>query len=382
MTARYHTLIIGAGVMGLGIAYQLARRGVTNVLVVDRDYLTGGASGRNGGGLRQQWATEDNIELMLESMTLFREMTRELGVNVWLRQGGYLFLLDRPEDVEAFTRSTQLQNRHGLATRMISPREAERIAPGLSSEGLLAAAWNPSDAVVFPWSVLWGYAEALAAAGITILSRTAVTALEVKGDRIAAVVTDKGTFEADWVVNAAGAWGCEVALLAGIHCPNQPVRHEIFASEPLKPWLDPMVVHFASGLYFSQSMRGELIAGITVPSHRPGQYTSGSSYQFLSLIGRHLVRFMPRLANLRILRQWSGPYDLTPDNKPIVGPVAGAENFVQVHGFAGHGFMMAPVVARIVAEWLAEGKDHPIFEHYRLDRFEKGGGEKEAFIIG
>ncbi len=382
MSRRYHTLIIGSGVIGLGIAWRLAKLGVTNVLVVDRDYLTGGASGRNGGGLRQQWSSEDNIELMLESMRLFEAMTHELRLNVWLRQGGYLFLLDDREQVEAFTKSTEMQNRHGLATRMLSPREAERHAPGLRSNGILAAAWNPSDAVVFPWSVIWGYAEACKASGIPILSRTNVSALEVKGNRVASVVTNRGTFEADFVVNAAGAWGADVAALAGIACPNQAVRHEILATEPLKPWLDPMVVHFSSGLYFSQSMRGELIAGITVPSHKPGQYTSGSSYEFLSTLGRQMLRFMPQLGNLRILRQWSGPYDLTPDNRPILGPVQGAENFIQVHGFAGHGFMMAPVVTKIVAEWLAGGKHHPVFDHYRLERFEKGETEKESFIIG
>lgn len=382
MSPRCHTLIIGAGIMGLGIAWRLARLGVTNLIVLERGYLSAGASGRNGGGLRQQWSTEDNIELMLENMRLFKEMTRELGVNVWLRQGGYLFLLDRPEEVEAFTKSAALQNRHGLPTRVLSPREAQTLVPGLRTEGILAAAWNPSDAVIFPWSVLWGYAEALRGYGIPILERTTVTGLEQSGERITTVVTDRGDFQADFVVNAAGAWGAEIARLAGVECPNQAVRHEILATEPLKPWLDPMVVHFGSGLYFSQSMRGELIAGITVPGHRPGEYTSASSWEFVALISRSLLRFLPQLGTLRILRQWAGPYDLTPDNKPILGPVPGGENFIQVHGFAGHGFMMAPVICKLVAEWLVEGRTHPVFEQYRLERFKAGGAPREAFIIG
>ena len=381
MPERFHTLIIGGGVMGLGIAYRLMRAGVSNVLVLDKSYLTGGASGRNGGGVRQQWATEDNIELMTRSMRLFRDMTHELGINIFMRQGGYLFLLDDEKQVEAFTDSTRLQNAHGLPTRMVAPGEAAKIAPGLATDGILAAAYNPSDAVLFPWPVIWGYAEACRAMGVSLMQRTRVLDLETRGDRISAVVTDRGTFSADWVVNAAGAWSPEVAAMAGVSLPNQPVRHEILASEPIKPWLDPMVVHFSSGLYFSQSMRGELITGISVPSHQPGDLSATSSYAFLRRISRHLLRFMPHLGNLRILRQWAGPYDLTPDNRPILGP-AGYGNFIQVHGFAGHGFMISPAIVQIVAEYIAHGTSHPFIERHALSRFEKGLAEKESFIIG
>jgi len=381
MPERLHTIIIGGGVMGLGIAHRLTDAGISNVLVVDKSYLTGGASGRNGGGVRQQWATEDNIELMIESMQLFREMTRKLCTNVFLRQGGYLFLLDDEEEVAAFTESTALQNRHGLPTRMVSPAEASRLAPGLATKGIRAAAYNPSDAVVFPWPVIWGYAEACRARGVRILQRTHVQALETGGDRITAVVTDAGTFSADWVVNAAGAWSPEIAAMAGVSLPNRPVRHEILATEPLKPWLDPMVVHFSSGLYFSQSMRGELITGMNLPSHEPGDLSARSSYEFLRRISRQLLRFMPRLAPLRVLRQWAGPYDLTPDNRPILGP-AGYANFIQVHGFAGHGLMISPAIVRIVADYLARGTWHPTLEHHALSRFAQGPTEKESFIIG
>jgi heterotetrameric sarcosine oxidase beta subunit len=382
MNERYGTIIIGAGVMGLGLAYQMARAGCNDILVIDKGYLTSGASGRNGGGLRQQWATRDNIELMIESMRLFRDMTSELGINVWLREDGYLFLLEKQEEVDEFNHSSSLQNELGLPTRLLTPKEAQRIVPGLNTNGITAAAHNPSDATIFPWPVIWGYSEAVRKLGVTILTRTPVTSLETSGNRITSVATDKGTFTADRFVNAAGAWGAQLASLVGIHCPNQPMRHEIFAGEPLKPFLDPMLVHFGSGLYMSQSMRGELIAGIKIDSHQPGEFSSASSWEFLTTISRAILRLLPELRDYRIMRQWAGLYDMTPDNKPIFGPVPEFDNFIQVHGFAGHGFMMAPATTRILADWMVKGIDHQIFDTWSIKRFDQDTSEKESFIIG
>src|SRR4029077_15392 len=153
---RAEVVIIGAGIMGLSIAYHLARLGVTDVSVVDQGYLCGGASGRNGGGIRAQWSSEANVRLMLESIRMCRDFAAEMKINVWLRQGGYLFLARTPEVLGSLEKSVALQNECGLPTRILSAEQARRIVPELDASGVLAASYNPEDGVVFPWPFVWG----------------------------------------------------------------------------------------------------------------------------------------------------------------------------------------------------------------------------------
>ena len=161
-------VVIGAGIMGLSIAYHLARRGTTNVLVVDRGYLCGGASGRNGGGIRAQWSSEANVRLMQESIRMCQDFASEFKINVWLRQGGYLFLARSEERRRALEASCKLQRECGLTTQMLSPREAQKIVPELDTDGIVAASFNPDDGVVFPWPFVWGYAEGARRCGVEI----------------------------------------------------------------------------------------------------------------------------------------------------------------------------------------------------------------------
>ena len=165
LPARAEVVIVGGGVVGLAIAYNLARRGLEDVVVIERGYLAEGASGRNGGGVRQQWSTELNIRLMQESVELCRRFAVDLGVNVWFRQGGYLFLARTPEEVARLERNIALQNRCGVATRMLEPRGAQEIVPELDLTGIVAAAYNPTDGILFPWPFLWGYARQAAQLG-------------------------------------------------------------------------------------------------------------------------------------------------------------------------------------------------------------------------
>jgi heterotetrameric sarcosine oxidase beta subunit len=374
-------LIIGGGIMGLAIAYHLARRGVTDVVVVDRSYLAAGASGRNGGGVRMQWSTEMNIRLMQESVDLCKGFAGELGVNVWLRQGGYLFLARSRAERARMEKNVALQNRHGVPTRMLLPAEARDIVPDLDVSSVEAACYNPRDGIIFPWPFLWGYANQAAARGVELHTFTGVTAIEPRA-RDFRVHTTKGEVRAQRIVNACGAWSPELARLVGVTLPNHPHRHEILSTEPLKPFLGPMVSVLSSGLYFSQSMRGEIVTGITVEDEEDGTVKMGSRLKFLTTLARELVRVMPRLAAVKILRQWAGPYDVSPDGNPIVGEPEAVPRFYLACGFVGHGFMMAPVVGKYYAEWLSGGPRHPFFDRWRLARFAEGKLEREEMIIG
>jgi sarcosine oxidase subunit beta len=378
--ARADVVIVGGGIMGLALAYHLARRGVTDVAVLERGYLNAGASGRNGGGVRTQWTTPTLIRLGKRSLELIARFATELGVNVWLRRGGYLFLAPAAAQAAWLERNQRVHEANGLRTRMLSPDAAQEIVPELDASRFVAAAYNPDDGTVFPWPFLWGYAAGAEALGAKVLTFTGVTGFEAHGGRICAVVTDRGRVACDTVVNAAGAWSKEVAALAGVALPNRPTRHEILVSEPMKPWLDPLVSVLGSGLYFSQSQRGELVGGMGDPGEPEG-LAAGSTLRFLARFARAITACAPVTGGLRVVRQWAGAYDVTPDNSPILG-AAGFGNFLQLNGFVGHGFMMAPAVTELMAGWMAGDRPDPIFERYTVERFARGETVREDFIIG
>src|ERR1700727_668185 len=193
MRDKAEVVIVGAGIMGLAIAYNLARtHGITDVTVVDRTYLCGGASGRNGGGVRAQFSSEENIRLMQESIRLCRDFAHEMKINVWFRQGGYLFLVRSEAGRRTRERSVAVQTGCGPGTRILPPREARRVVPELALEGVVAASYNPEDGVVFPWPFVWGYAHGAQKLGVEIATFTDVQGFRTTGKRIDAVITDKG----------------------------------------------------------------------------------------------------------------------------------------------------------------------------------------------
>lgn len=382
MRTRSEIVIVGGGIQGLAIAYHLAKdHGLRDVLVCEASYLCSGASGRNGGGIRAQWSSEVNIRLMQESLRLCKAFAQEHRINTWFRQGGYLFLARDPATCETLAQSVKLQNECGVSTRLLELREVTRIVPELSLDGVVAASYNPDDAVVFPWPFVWGYAEGARALGVEVAPFTEVLDIELSAGRVSAVETTRGRVATSCVINATGAHSPALAAKVGIELPNQPHRHEICSSEPLKPWLGPLVADLSNGLYFSQSTRGEIVGGVSNERVPPGA-NQDSSNRFLSLYARALVRVIPRMADAKILRQWSGLYDLTPDRNPIVGSVDGVGGFHLVCGFMGHGFMMAPVMGKLMAHHVATGERQPLFDQWNLRRFREGRLLSEGMIIG
>ncbi|MFI5301181.1 MAG: NAD(P)/FAD-dependent oxidoreductase, partial [Polyangiales bacterium] len=303
-------VVVGGGIMGLSIAYNLALRGVRDVVVVDRSYLCGGASGRNGGGVRAQWSSAQNVQLMRQSIKICSDFASKMKINVWFRQGGYLFIARSEDKRLALEASAKLQRENGLRTEVLTAREVTKIVPELDVDGahggksILSATFNPDDGVVFPWPFVWGYAQAAAKHGVEIHTHTTVLGFDLAHDgqskrRIRAVETNKGVIATGMVINAAGAWSPEVARLAGVELPNHPHRHEICSSEPLKPWLRPLVADLDSGLYFSQSMRGEIVGGIS-NDRVPDGINQESSARFLGLYSRALTELVPTLGAVKI----------------------------------------------------------------------------------
>jgi len=373
-------VIIGAGVTGAALAYELARRGIRDVLIFERKFPCSGASGRCGGGIRQQFTTPHNIRLAMESVNRYETLSEELGVDIEFIQGGYLILAETEEEREAQRKAVALQNELGLPSRLLTPREAKEVLPLLDETTIVSATYCPTDAHANPFRVVEGYLTRARDRGVVLEKFTEVVDLEVKEGRIVRVRTSRGDVAPGTVVNAAGAWSREIARMAGVELPNQPIRHEIAITEPVEFFMDVMVISIHNGIYFSQTKEGQIIGGIGDPEEKPG-YNISSSLRFLRRYARELLRYVPALGQLSVLRQWAGLYDVTPDAQPVLGPTPGLENFIQANGYSGHGFMIAPAVARHLADYIEKGIVSEILEKLSLERF-KEEIRGEAFVVG
>lgn len=382
MKSSYDCVIVGAGVSGLTIGYELCLRGMTNILIVEKSYIGSGASGRNGGGVRAQWTTKENIQLAKESIESFRRLSRELGYNIWFRQGGYLFLAEDEQQVEILRNNVRFHNENGIATRFLERNELTDVVPGLNREEFLAGAFNPKDGTLFPYPLLWGYRDRILEMGAQIMTMTEVKGIEVMNGNIASIKTSSGTVSTEKVVDAAGERSGRIGELAGVRVPVVPYRHEIMVTEPLRPFLDPMLVTMTNKLYMSQSIRGELIGGISDPKETPDQSWS-SSMEFARRMSKEILRLFPTIGAARMMRQWAGSYDVSPDNSPILGSVDSPNGFYLACGYSGHGLMISPKVGKMMAELIANGRRDPLLSHYELSRFEKTEGpRKETLVIG
>lgn len=345
----YRTVVVGAGIVGLFTAYHLARAGGGPILVVDRGFLSSGASGRNGGGIRQQWETRGTVRLARESVQAYRRFGLEFGYNIWFRQSGYLFLAENEGELARLRAVHALVVSEGLPSKVLDTDGVARLVDGIAPGAAVGGTYLASDGTLYPFPAVWGVYEAIRSLGVEVAFGVEARGVEVRDGRVAGLLTSKGPVGTSTVVNAAGGWSGDLSRRAGLDVPNVATRHEILATEAMKPFLDPMVVRVSDGLYFSQSMRGEVIGGLTLP-HRPGTSRGvGSSAAFLTTMARALVSLLPRLGSVGVLRAWSGFYDDTPDGFPVIGEDPRLPGFVHGNGFGGHGFMLAPATARRIA---------------------------------
>jgi len=347
--SEYSVAIVGAGIIGLYTAYHLARAGVGRILVVDRGFLSSGASGRNGGGVRQQWETRATVRLARESVEAFRRFGREFGYNIWFRQSGYLFLAETEAELARLRPVHDLVRSEGLPSRVLDAEAVGKLVDGLAPGAVVGGTYLATDGTLYPFPAVWGLYEAVRSLGVEVALGVEVRGVETRDGKVRGLATAGGSIVAPRVVNAAGGWSGDLSRAAGLNVPNHATRHEILATEPMKPFLDPMVVRPSDGLYFSQTMRGEIVGGLTLP-HRPGtgQGMSNSS-AFLPRMAAALSRLIPRLGALGVLRAWSGFYDDTPDGFPVLGEDPRLPGFYHADGFGGHGFMLAPSATRRVA---------------------------------
>ncbi len=375
-------VIIGGGITGCSIAYNLARRGCRNVVVVERQYLAAGATGRCGAGVRQQWGTEMNCRLAKASVEFFERMNEELEYtrDVEFKQGGYLILAYTEKQLEQFKKNVALQNSLGIPSKLISPEEARRIVPHLNTEGLLGATFCGTDGHANPFHATQAYADAARRLGVKIYTYTEVTGIKVAGGRVQAVVTDKGEIATPVVVNAAGPYSAVVGRMAGLELPIYPERHQILVTEPVEPMQGPMVISFHHHLYCQQTPHGSFIMGVGDPNE-PQSFNIHSSWQFLEEMAKQATWLLPVTRHLRVVRQWAGLYTMTQDRQPILGGHPELEGFYMAIGFSGHGFMIAPMTGQLMAELILGQKLSLPIDRLDVGRFARGELVLEPSVV-
>ncbi|MFK0158525.1 NAD(P)/FAD-dependent oxidoreductase [Streptomyces sp. NPDC090499] len=350
MNLRAQVVIIGGGVMGTSIACHLARAGVRDVVLVERDELAAGSTSKAAGGVRAQFSDELNIQLGARSLEAFARFGEETGYDIGLHRVGYLFLLSTPEEVASFEAGVRLQNHLGVPSRMLTPKEAARLSPLITTDGLLAAAYSPDDGHCTPESVVHGYAAAARAHGARVLRHTEVTGIERDGGYLTAVHTTLGRIATDTVICAAGAWSRAVGAMAGVDLPVQPLRRQIAVTEPvpgLPPTL-PMTIDFTTSLYFHAEGPG-LLLGMSDPDERPG-FATDTHDRWIPRLYAAMERRAPALLDLRRTGGWAGLYENTPDHNALIGEAPSVSRFLYATGFSGHGFLQAPAVGEVVRD--------------------------------
>ncbi len=382
MKNKADVVIIGGGVNGCSLAYGLTRKGL-DVVVVEKKYLASGATGACGAGIRQQWSTSENAELAIESVKIFEKLSKELGDDIEFRQGGYLITVHDENEMKQAEKNVAMQRSLGLKVDILKPDEINDVVPILDVNGMCAigATFCQTDGHANPFKTTFAYAHAARENGAEINTYTNVVGLKTKNKEVNAVVTDKGIVKTNVVVNAAGIDSKGIAEMVNLDLPLVPFRKEIMATERMKPLFDAMVISFKDGIYFSQQREGQIVGGIPIPEERSG-YKTMPTISFMQHMARTLTRYSPVLKHVNMLRHWTGFYDVTPDARPILGEVKELKGFIQCNGFSGHGFMLSPMVSKLLTDLIANNKTSDVLMSLNLSRFKGKKIEREMSVVG
>jgi len=383
----YDVVIIGGGVHGLAAAYYLAaNHGITDVAVLDKGYIGSGGSGRNTAILRSNYLTPEGVRFYDRSLKLYERLAADLDYNVMFSQRGHLTLAHSDASLRTMRWRAEVNKAEGVNSEVIGRSEIKRLAPFLdvSDEArypILGALYHPPGGIIRHDAVVWGYARGAAARGVHIHQHAEVTGIEVTDGQVRAVRTTQGDIATATVLNATAGWSTLISDMAGVRLPITTFPLQAAVTEPVKPFLSTVIVSGSLHVYISQTDRGELVFGASVDPFT--SYSMRGSFEFIEGLAGHVLELMPALSKVRLLRQWSGLCDMTPDYSPIMGttPVAG---FLVDVGWGTYGFKAGPVSGEAMAETIASGRPAEIITAFALERFTAGPlvGEKGAAAVG
>ena len=387
LKSSYDVVIIGGGGHGLATAYHLARyHGIKNVAVFEKGYIGGGNTGRNTAIIRSNYLTPEGVAFYEESVSLYRQLSRELDYNILYSERGH-FTLAHTDSAMRTSRWRAEVNKHlGVDSELVYRDDLARLIPELNlSEDvrypILGALYHPPGAIARHDAVAWGYAINAARNGVEIHQGTEVTGVRIESGRVTGVETTRGAISCGTVLQAVAGSSSRVAALAGLRLPIRSVPLQACVSQPLKPLLDPIVVSGSLHMYVSQSPRGELVMGAAVDPY--ALYRPRSTLDFIEAMTMHMLELFPCLGPVKLMRQWAGIADVTPDSSPIMGETPVAGYYIDA-GWGTWGFKATPVAGKRMAEAIATGRIPDLIRPFRLERFHEMAeiGERGAAAAG
>ena len=368
----YDVVIIGGGGHGLAAAYYLAKNhGITDVAVLDKGYLGGGNTGRNTAIIRANYLTPEGVRFYGESLRMWQGLSNELDFNILYSERGHLTLAHSDSAMHTMRWRAEVNKHEGVESEVIDPAEIAKLAPSLNLSShvrhpILGALHHPPGATARHDAVVWGYAARAAEHGVELHPNTEVTGILREGDRVAGVVTSRGTVRCQRVLQAVAGSSSLLAAMAGFRLPIHTVPLQACVSLPLKPFLDPIIVSGSLHVYIWQTARGELVLGGAADPYV--LYSNRSTLDFKESLLPHVLEMFPFLDNVEVLRQWTGFCDMTPDYSPVMGATP-LRNYYIDAGWGTWGFKATPVCGKRMAETLATGRVPELLEPFRLERF-------------
>jgi len=383
----YDVVIIGGGGHGLAAAYYLARdHGITDVCVLEKGYLGGGNTARNTTIVRSNYLTPEGVRFYDESVRLWRDLSAEFDLNLFYSTRGHYTLAHTDASLRTMRWRAEVNRHLGVESRVVDVEELRRALPmmDLSAGGhapVLGALYHAPGAVARHDAVAWGYGRGADLRGVEIHQQTEVVGIELEGGAVSAVLTTKGRIATRTVLCAVAGSTPRITRMVGLSTPITIQPLQAMVSEPLKPWLDPIIVSGSLHVYVSQSARGELVMGASLDPCE--LHSTRSTFDFTEGLASHMLDLFPFLSRVRVLRQWAGMADMTPDFTPIMGttPVTG---FYLDAGWGTWGFKATPVAGKTMAWTIAHGRDHELIRAFNLSRFTdfRLTGEKGAASVG
>jgi len=365
-------VIVGAGVAGLAFARELAARGVRHVVIVEREYPGSGATGRNVARIRAMQLTEDLTHVARACQAKYDRMAEELGFNVLFYRLGYAWVLYDADEVERMRSIVEMHHRIGVASRLLSPDETLRRLPILRGGEPVAGAVLNDDAIVHHDAVVWAHLEHLARTSVRVVPNTAVHGIVRDEHGVAGIDTDRGRIATRAVLNATDGWSTELNAMAGVTAPNRPHRREVLVTAPLRLSIEAAVTFYRpTEGWFNQTLRGEVVMGVVDPNE-PAGVEQRSSWAFLRRTATLMTQKAPALADVAVIRQWGGMYDISPDHLPLVGPTRQLDGWWQANGWSGRGMLLAPYLAELLAERFVTGTTPERLAAFDPDRFVPG----------
>ncbi len=379
-------VIVGGGIVGSSIAYNLTQEGCRNVLVIERERHQGkGSTGKSMGGVRAQFSTAVNIRLSLYAIPFFRDFEQTVGYPSGYRAQGYLFIATKQSHLDYLRDNYQRQVALGLKTvELVTREDIVRMVPQLRSDDILGGSFCSTDGFVDPYSVMNGFMLRAAERGAQLLRDTEVTGIERNGDGVTGVRTTQGFIATRTVVNAAGPWAAQVARFAGVDLPVEPLRRMLVPTEPFEKISHgvPMVIDMSTGFHFRPEGLGLLMAW-NDPDETPG-FKTAVDRSFIEKILTHAVSRVPCMEEMEVnpSRAWAGHYEMSPDHHAILGLAPGVRGFYLANGFSGHGVMHSPATGRILADLILKGhSDVTDTEALSLERFAQGRLLEETAVL-